>query len=489
MSTKSLILSSAGLKNIVVNANESQEYFTFKFGTQEIKVANLYAEFISPYVSQIHQSDPTIDKVEFSYSTTSKKSNDTTYEIISLFETLMKGEHITIDKEQSRELQLISLFIKNDELFHQLNEMFKEEYENENINEELHFLSRICRNSYTEGMIQDSQIISKIARNLYSISDEEILNVDREIFYSVIQNGEIVIESEDRLLELIDKFYSKMKEEEEEETETEPKRGMHRYERMRSKSEMYEEIEFGNLSSNKFKEFVDNFDINEMSQNLWNKLKKYFYPYHDSKSDCMQRDEITEEESRHHYTNKKKDDKVKKVEFDGQQEHAFKGIISMLTKENGGNVDDKNVVKVTSSSVNSSGRIAKYAVDLDDCNHYFQSGNQQDSWLQFDFQNLKISPTHYSIRTRHNGGKGCHHPKNWCIEGSNDTNSWTTIDTRSDITSLDDKNAISTFSIETSSRTNQFYRYIRIRQTGVNTYGYYHLTLSALEYFGFIKEE
>ena len=64
MSKKSFILSSAGLKNL--NLNQNQNYvdeFKFIIGEQEIKMRNIFAEFISPYVSQIHQSDPTIDSI------------------------------------------------------------------------------------------------------------------------------------------------------------------------------------------------------------------------------------------------------------------------------------------------------------------------------------------------------------------------------------------------------------------------------------------
>ena len=75
---------------------------------------------------------------------------------------------------------------------------------------------------------------------------------------------------------------------------------------------------------------------------------------------------------------------------------------------------------------------------------------------------------------------------NWVIEGSNSgsSNDWTVLDSRNNITSLDESNAVQIFSIQ---KTNEFYRHLRIRQTGENSRGSYYLEISALEYFGSIQ--
>lgn len=71
------------------------------------------------------------------------------------------------------------------------------------------------------------------------------------------------------------------------------------------------------------------------------------------------------------------------------------------------------------------------------------------------------------------------------IKGSNtdSSNDWTILDTRSNITSLDNPSAVQTFEIQI---IDEFYRYLRIRQTGCDTAGSHFLTLSSLEYFGSI---
>lgn len=61
MTKKTIILSSAGLKNVIRDNNE----FIFSFGQHKISMNNIYAEFISPIVSHLHHSDPTISQLSY----------------------------------------------------------------------------------------------------------------------------------------------------------------------------------------------------------------------------------------------------------------------------------------------------------------------------------------------------------------------------------------------------------------------------------------
>lgn len=75
---------------------------------------NLFAEFISPYVSQIHQSDPTITSIHFSNNNSTdrlkkKFLTKMSDEVFSLFESISKGNSIDIDKEECFQLQIISI--------------------------------------------------------------------------------------------------------------------------------------------------------------------------------------------------------------------------------------------------------------------------------------------------------------------------------------------------------------------------------------------
>lgn len=135
-----MILSSAGLRNLVHNQN-SEEEFTFLIGNKEIKMKNIFAEFISPYVSQIHQIDPTINYVQFPNKNSTinqAKSNiltKITDEVISQFKSISEGSKIEITETQSYELQIISILIQNKELFSKLDELFQKNVEEEEYSE------------------------------------------------------------------------------------------------------------------------------------------------------------------------------------------------------------------------------------------------------------------------------------------------------------------------------------------------------------------
>ena len=168
---------------------------------------------------------------------------------------------------------------------------------------------------------------------------------------------------------------------------------------------MYETIEFDQLNEDKFKEFIEKIDSNEMTKNLWIKLKKCFYVYKNSEA------------------NKMKDSyeiNCLSFKYDNNENNAFNGIIRHLTKDSGGNLDEKCVIKITSSSIETDDRTGKNVVDLDNINNLFCTKDEQNSWIQFYFKTLKISPTHCSIKLKNDCSKGYYHPKSWILEGSND---------------------------------------------------------------------
>ena len=65
MTTKPVIISSSGLKNIVLNKYQEADDFIFAFGEEKFGMKSIFAEFISPTVSYLHQTDPTINTINF----------------------------------------------------------------------------------------------------------------------------------------------------------------------------------------------------------------------------------------------------------------------------------------------------------------------------------------------------------------------------------------------------------------------------------------
>ena len=74
----------------------------------------------------------------------------------------------------------------------------------------------------------------------------------------------------------------------------------------------------------------------------------------------------------------------------------------------------------------------------------------------------------------------------WVIEGSDSAKEgeWKVLDTRKNIGSLNGESLSQVFEICEELEANEYFRFLRIRQTGYSAAEDNILTLSALEYFG-----
>lgn len=246
MSEKSFILSSSGLKNIVSEEKE----FRFIFGETEIIMSNVKAEFLSPIVSRIHQSDPTIDSIHFKIpllinrkNKTSSKSNTISENVINCIKDLSEGRKIQINEDQSYEIRNISILLGNNELYSEMSRIFPIDINEKNVEENFdEIINQInfIQNELKEEMIDDfyKDIISAISRLLYLIDGEKIKLIPRNILYEIICNDELKIISEDFLLDIINDIF--------ENGENEPN------EEDPSIMDFYEEIDIDNLSESKF---------------------------------------------------------------------------------------------------------------------------------------------------------------------------------------------------------------------------------------------
>ena len=151
----------------------------------------------------------------------------------------------------------------------------------------------------------------------------------------------------------------------------------------------------------------------------------------------------------------------------------LKGIIEHLTSECGGNVQE--VVEVTASSCYSGE--PKSVAELGKASG-FQSNNEADSWICYNFKDRRVAPESYSIRSH----DGLSHPKSWDLEVSNDGASWKVVDSRKNNSSLNGNYLIRNFKINPSPC--EGFRFVRLRQTGPTHYGDNILYLNSLELFG-----
>ncbi|MEX0271401.1 hypothetical protein AB3R30_19860 [Leptolyngbyaceae cyanobacterium UHCC 1019] len=108
------------------------------------------------------------------------------------------------------------------------------------------------------------------------------------------------------------------------------------------------------------------------------------------------------------------------------------------------------------------------------------TGDYADSYVKLDCgEGRTIRPTGYTLQ---HDGSTSRYLRNWKLQGSNDDATWTDLDTRTGNTSLDAAYKFAYFAV--TGNTN-FYRYLQILQTDVNSSGDNILTLSEWEFYGF----
>ena len=210
----------------------------------------------------------------------------------------------------------------------------------------------------------------------------------------------------------------------------------------------------------------------------------------ESSSESEEKSDEEEEEEE-----EEKDERPMNVtKFEHSVEKEFDGIMNYLNRQSEGNVHDKGTVEITSNSVKPSvppftmfnPEISpKNLVDYDKKNYYFSQDNG-DAIIKFDFKDRKVKLQYYTIRSLNNAKDA--NLKNWVIEGSKNDRSWNIIDERIKDETLKQRNITACFKVNHKS---EYYRFIRLRQTGQswctsdkhNKFGSEYM-----EFFGQLKE-
>jgi hypothetical protein len=194
------------------------------------------------------------------------------------------------------------------------------------------------------------------------------------------------------------------------------------------------------------------------------------------------------------------------VDFPFREDKSLDGIIAYLTRRHGGNVHDKGIVTITSKSVNgntlmgfsfddavisdtASGlqqvTVRPILVPSDgpaDCgvqnvadlnpDSYFCSASGPNQWISWDFHELRIRPTHYTL----SGG----FLQSWVVESSLDGVNWTEIDRKTNYDDFDAWPWTASFAVLNSAES----RFIRLTQTNRPEC----LNIEAVEFFGTLLE-
>jgi hypothetical protein len=154
----------------------------------------------------------------------------------------------------------------------------------------------------------------------------------------------------------------------------------------------------------------------------------------------------------------------------------LQGIIWNLTNECGGNVHEKGIVTLTSKSVydDDPRGALKNLVDLmsEDA---FMSKTVPGEWICWDFHELRVRPTHYTICSSD--------LQSWVLEGSLDGESWAVIDRRMKRREFTDWNAAS-FAVYDTVEV----RFIRLSGPGGLHPDDNGLLLTSVEFFGTLSK-
>lgn len=146
------------------------------------------------------------------------------------------------------------------------------------------------------------------------------------------------------------------------------------------------------------------------------------------------------------------------------------GIISSLK------LIDQTPVIVSSSS-NHTG-IPGNVLTLNDS--YWISKNQKNSWILFNFNNKRVSPSGYTIRNLNKGGWFSHSPQGWRLEGSNDQKNWVVIHEVKNNTTFQKSNEVGIFACQTS----QYFSFLKLTQIQENLNKSDYFVLNFIDFFG-----
>jgi hypothetical protein len=400
--------------------------FTFIVGSSLYDCPRIVADFLSPRICQLHSIDATAN--EFLIQT--KDANREFANIIQLG----LGQTVVVPDSAHVLYRSICAELANQEVIALLSKRVEGPFTISTALRRLQLLQDLDADF--------GSALEFVASHFGEFSPADFQDLDVPILHEILSHPKLKLRSEDSLLELIliqayshDDAFS-----------------------------LLEYIQFENLSRSSIEPLLDfiSSSFDRFSVALWLKLKPRLLSTSSSPASVIAPTPIS-------------------VSCPYRDDSPFDGIISHLTHKFTGNVHKLGVVDVTSSSGSYGWYLPHNAVDLYG-NTWFASSDKPNSWLCYDFVDMFVTPTHYSIRfaagaSYSSEAKG-HYLQSWAIEGSNDGSTWVLLDQQTSSKQID--SPFGTFAVS----ADKSYRQIRLRQTDRNAFKTHELCLSALEIFG-----
>ena len=426
--------------------------FTFIVGDQEYQTNRFVADILSPIINESHYQDESIN--EFRIQTKHEPGR-----YFNEFLQLARFQAEEIDEEKRLIFSDYFLQLGNIDEYFKLQPTYFTDISVSNVISRIKTLS--CNNikKYITGNEENNllTLINFASEHFCEIDKEELITVEAGTLAKIIDNSHLQLNTEDELIEIVLKKYT----EEPEET-----------------SNLFEYIEFKTLSEESIEQFIEKFDIEYLTRGTWLSI-------------CGRLCKSKIYESRFHrqtgQNQKQKEEELSKktISIEHQEGREFSGIMKHLSESTGGNIHDNGTIEITSNSIYSDCYHPKNLVNYNQSPYtFYESNNEANTYIRFDFKDKKIQVDSYSIQSDNNDPNSGH-LRNWVLEVSNDSDHWEVIDSHSNDSSLNGSNIIKTFH---TNKSESFYRFVQIRQTGQNWQNDYYVYFPYVEFYGKLKQ-
>ena len=424
-----ICLKPTSILNIPIETYEDD--FLFIVNGEEFKTSRVIADLLSPVICKNHL----IDKTANTFIINTQNSGD--------FSQILKLINFETQTFQTNEIPFYTEVI----------EILNNEYIDikcsttitiDNVFEQLK-MHEMNKKFFSKNIADDIEFISKHFNELCENHKKDMLNISMDNLIAIFTNDDLLLKNEDQLLDLINYLYY----------------CDNKY------SILYETVFFENVSGEKVHEFIDIFNYDQISSEIWKRLSKRL-EFEIKQSELKNNKNLYQSRYVLKSSNVNLNFESNKNEFDGIINHLRQISHGQLEKE----------VNITASSL--SYNISPLSVTLYDQEKYFVTHDKPGSWIKFEFKNHKVKPTSYTIKSREN--KIQSHPKSWVIEGSNDDANWTTLDEENNCPILNGARIVHTF--EMNHQNSDEFRFIRMRNTGPTWKNNHFLSIRLFELHG-----
>ncbi|OHT08255.1 hypothetical protein TRFO_23261 [Tritrichomonas foetus] len=433
-----ITLSSRGLKNIPPCL--LYDDFAFHIGDFTYSCNKVFASFISPIISQILKSDPLCNSFTIGCLSDSHNDMNAFTDVLNL----MSGDSILLNESNVDYVMLIAEKLGNSELA-SLVKREAPQLTRRNV------ITRLLRRSNLS--LNISEEIDFIASNFIEFDEQELELLGPSVLKSVFLSQKLKIQSEDWLLSLINRlvelFGDKYK-------------------------CLFSCVRFTDVSENDMELFLGRLNVDDIDGPLWAALKDRF-SQSTMKAGNKGRNSKNNNNSNENLINSKANISTT---IAPSKPETLTGLLAYI-KEQFPDNKISSIIKVSSSPFNPQNP-PENAIDFaKEDSKYFESNDQEGSWIMLDFGKMRVSVTHYALKTWF-WGPNFQHLKSWTLEGSDDGNEWAELDSRDNEDSLNDALAFRRFKCQ----INVSCRYIRLRSTDTDHSGTNLLILNTFELYG-----